>query len=91
MANRNEKNPGNVPGPFYVDITCIDCDLCRESAPEFFRRNDDAGVSIVFKQPVTPEEFKAARVGLESCPTDSIGDDGAGGDCKVVSVSCDQL
>jgi hypothetical protein len=40
MANRNDKNPGNVPGPFYVDTTCIDCDLCRETAPSTFRRDD---------------------------------------------------
>ena len=76
MANRNEKNPGNAPGPFYVDSTCIDCGMCPANAPEFFRRNDETGMSIVFHQPVTDEEWKAAREALEGCPTDSIGDDG---------------
>ena len=47
MANRSEKNPGNVPGQFYVDTTCIDCDMCREIAPQSFRRDDDLGMSIV--------------------------------------------
>ena len=76
MANRNEKNPGSVPGPFYVDSTCIDCDLCRETAPASFRRDDELGLSIVFHQPVTPEEWRQAREALQSCPTETIGDDG---------------
>jgi ferredoxin len=76
MANRNEKNPGNVPGPFYVDNTCIDCDMCREIAPASFRRDDDFGMSVVFRQPETDEELAQAREALESCPTNTIGDDG---------------
>jgi ferredoxin len=76
MPNRNEKNPGNVPGPFYVDSTCIDCDLCREIAPASFRRNDDIGLSIVFQQPTTPAERQAADEAVTSCPTESIGNDG---------------
>jgi len=76
MANRNEKNPGNVPGPFYVDTTCIDCDMCRELAPATFRRNDDLGVSIAFHQPANEEELAQARDAMENCPTNTIGDDG---------------
>ena len=30
MANRYFEN---VTGKFYVDNQCIDCDLCRETAP----------------------------------------------------------
>ncbi|MBQ2731458.1 MAG: ferredoxin, partial [Opitutales bacterium] len=40
MANKDEKTNGNVPGKWYVDTQCIDCDLCRASAPDFFGRND---------------------------------------------------
>jgi ferredoxin len=76
MANRNEKNPTNVPGPFYADHTCIDCDMCREIAPRSFRRDDDCGMSAVFHQPTTDEELAQAREAMESCPTNSIGDDG---------------
>jgi ferredoxin len=76
MPNRNEKNPGNVPGAFYVDNTCIDCDMCREIAPASFRRDDDIALSIVFRQPTTPAEWTAAREAASSCPTESIGDDG---------------
>ena len=76
MANRNDKNSGNIPGPFYVDNTCIDCDLCRETAPSIFRRDDHLGQSIVFHQPSTPDEWSLAREALNSCPTETIGADG---------------
>jgi ferredoxin len=76
MANRNEKNPGNVPGQFYVDSTCIDCGMCPDNAPAFFRGDVELGMSVVFRQPTTDEEWKLASEALESCPTLSIGDDG---------------
>ncbi len=75
MATINERLPQNVPGPYYVDSTCIDCDMCRTTAPEFFRRDDELGMSVVYRQPVTPEEFKLADEAME-CPTDSIGNNG---------------
>jgi ferredoxin len=75
MAKINERLPQNMPGPFYVDATCIDCDKCRTTAPEFFRRDDEIGMSVVYRQPVTPEEIKLAEEAME-CPTDSIGNDG---------------
>jgi ferredoxin len=77
MANPIHKNPENVPGRFYVDDTCIDCDLCRSNAPDFFRREDSGGYSIVYRQPVTAEEILAADEALNGCPSDSIGNDGA--------------
>ena len=76
MANRNERLPENVPGPYYVDSTCIDCDLCRNTAPEFFRRNDEIGCTVAYRQPATQEEFKLAQEALVGCPTESIGNDG---------------
>jgi hypothetical protein len=33
MANKAEKWKDNAGGKFYVDQQCIDCDLCRETAP----------------------------------------------------------
>ena len=78
MANRSQKTPENVPGPYYVDDSCIDCDLCRTVAPEFFSRFDEGGYTIVHRQPVTPEDYAQAQTGLTSCPTDSIGNDGNG-------------
>ena len=56
MAEISNKYPQNVSGKFYVDSQCIDCDLCREIAPDNFTRDDNGGHSFVFKQPETPEE-----------------------------------
>ena len=75
MADRNQKVPENVPGPFYVDNTCIDCDQCRSTAPQFFARDDEAGYSYVHRQPVTSEEIARAKEAME-CPVESIGNDG---------------
>lgn len=76
MADRQLKNPENVPGKYCVDNTCIDCDLCRNLAPRTFRRHDDGGYSMVFQQPETPEEIAEAEEARASCPTESIGNDG---------------
>ena len=51
MADAANKYPENVPGKYFVDNQCIDCDLCRETAPDNFKRNEDGGYSFVFKQP----------------------------------------
>ena|SRR6266404_8705247 len=56
MAELVNKYPQNAAGSFYVDDQCIDCDLCRETAPANFTRNDDGGHSYVYKQPESPEE-----------------------------------
>lgn len=76
MPNPNDKNEGSIAGAFYVDSTCIDCDMCRENAPEFFRRNDETGYTIVYRQPLTPSEIARANEAREHCPTESIGSDG---------------
>ena len=76
MANKDEKWECNIPGKFYVDQQCIDCDLCRETAPEFFARNDDGGYSFVTKQPTTEEEIALCTEAKEGCPVEAIGDDG---------------
>jgi ferredoxin len=76
MADRSQKLPENVPGRFYVDATCIDCDLCRETAPESFRRNDALGHSYVFHQPVEAAQVASCMAALEECPVEAIGNDG---------------
>jgi ferredoxin len=76
MADAMDKVPGQAAGAFYVDANCIDCDLCRQTAPENFDRNDDDGHSFVKKQPEGPEEMELCRQALEDCPVEAIGDDG---------------
>jgi ferredoxin len=75
MASTTDRLTQNVPGRYYVDSSCIDCDLCRNTAPEFFRRDDEIGLSIVHRQPVTPEEIALAEEAREGCPSESIGND----------------
>ena len=77
MADATNKYPENAPGKFYVDEQCIDCDLCRETAPANFKRNDDGGHSFVYKQPENPEEETVCKEAMEGCPVEAIGNDGA--------------
>jgi len=76
MADKTEKWPENASGKFYVDEQCIDCDLCRETAPDFFARNDDGGYSFVHKQPEAEDDKELCIEALEGCPVEAIGDDG---------------
>jgi glyoxylase-like metal-dependent hydrolase (beta-lactamase superfamily II)/ferredoxin len=72
MASLNLRLAENVPGELYVDETCIDCDTCRELAPETFGslRN---GQSFVRKQPQGNADWRRALMAVVSCPTASIG------------------
>jgi ferredoxin len=66
----------NVPGKYYVDSSCIDCDLCRLTAPQNFKRAEKSGFSFVFQAPRTPKEVTVCAQAKEECPVDAIGDDG---------------
>jgi ferredoxin len=81
MANKNERLPQNIAGRYYVDSTCIDCDMCRCNAPDFFRRDDEISLSVVYRQPLTAEERAVAEEAVRGCPTDSIGNDGMEAEC----------
>ena len=71
MANPSKRLPENVPGDFYVDESCIDCDACRQIAPEIFR--DHGEQSSVYRQPRTEDEVLGALKAIVACPTSSIG------------------
>jgi ferredoxin len=76
MPDINDKLPDNKPGKFYVDSQCIDCDVCRETAPANFTRSDENSYSYVQKQPETDEEMALCVEAFECCPVEAIGDDG---------------
>lgn len=76
MAEVIDRLPDNISGEFYVDRNCIDCDVCRDTAPCCFTRNDENGYSFVYKQPETPEELELCREAAMACPVEAIGDDG---------------
>ena len=71
MAQLSRRLPQNVPGEFYVDSSCIDCDACRQIAPAIFRDHGDQ--SSVYHQPDNPGELHRALMALIACPTASIG------------------
>src|SRR5437867_13254170 len=71
MANPKKRVPENVPGDFFVDSTCIDCDACRQIAPSVFGEARDT--SFVTAQPRTIADRRLALRALLSCPTGSIG------------------
>jgi len=71
MAAVTQRLPENVAGDFYVDATCIDCDACRQIAPEIFR--DHGEQSSVYHQPAAEDETHRALMALIACPTASIG------------------
>jgi ferredoxin len=77
MADVANKYEINIGGKYYVDNQCIDCDLCRETAPDNFKRNDDGGYSFVYKQPESEEEEARCKEAKEGCPVEAIGDNGA--------------
>ncbi|GAX82962.1 hypothetical protein CEUSTIGMA_g10389.t1 [Chlamydomonas eustigma] len=68
-SSRRVSRDGNVSGQFWVDSTCIDCDLCRRMSPSFTRAGDG---SVVSKQPSSKEQRIDALQALLSCPTSSI-------------------
>lgn len=71
MADRKRRLAGNVEGEFFVDSTCINCDTCRQLAPETFV---DAGeFSLVYAQPTEAWQRQKAFRALVACPTASIG------------------
>jgi ferredoxin len=76
MADVSNRYEQNVQGKFYVDDQCIDCDLCRETAPANFKRDDDHGHSFLFKQPESDQEANLCREAMEGCPVEAIGEDG---------------
>lgn len=77
MANKDDKVAENTPGKYYVDHQCIDCNLCRDTAPNNFKQHPDGGYSFVYKQPASDEEEAKCKEAKDSCPVEAIGDDGA--------------
>jgi len=84
MANSKRAYPENAAGDFFVDDTCIDCDLCRQIEPTVFKEDSDH--SVVYRQPGSPEEKHRSAMALVACPTGSIGTR-AKPDIKAASTS----
>src|SRR5678809_937803 len=62
VANPRKRVPDNVPGDFFVDSTCIDCDTCRQIAPAVF--GQAAETSFVKAQPDAGTDRRVALQAL---------------------------
>jgi glyoxylase-like metal-dependent hydrolase (beta-lactamase superfamily II) len=71
MADAARAPASNAAGNFFVDDTCIDCDLCRQIEPEVFVQEEEQ--SVVGAQPRAAEQRTRAAMALVACPTGSIG------------------
>jgi ferredoxin len=76
MADKEDSYEDNAKGKYYVDDQCIDCDLCRETSPDNFTRQEEGGYSYLYKQPENDEEKELCDEAMEGCPVEAIGDDG---------------
>ncbi|MGH9460477.1 MAG: MBL fold metallo-hydrolase [Vicinamibacteria bacterium] len=74
MADPGRRLEASVPGSWFVDDSCIDCDACRQIAPRIFAEGD--GHAVVAQQPESGDEdaFRA----LVACPVGAIGRQEAG-------------
>jgi len=75
--------PGNIKGDFYVNSACVDCDICRQLAPDMFSALD--GLSAVTHQPETDADKQRAFHALLSCPTAAIGCESKEGLAKAMN------
>jgi len=71
MADRNRRLANNAEGEFFVDSTCINCDTCRQLAPDTFADSGDC--SHVYLQPAAAGQRREAFRAMVACPTGSIG------------------
>ena len=72
VARPAERLLENVPGEFYIDASCIDCETCMVLAPATFAESA-AELAFVHRQPQSAAERDRALMALVSCPTASIG------------------
>jgi ferredoxin len=75
MADKTLRLPANVFGKYYVDETCVHCELCHDIAGEHFGNNEKRE-GFVIRQPVSVAEVELCQRARQCCPVEAIGDDG---------------
>jgi ferredoxin len=73
VAELTDRYEENAEGSWFVDAQCIDCDVCRVTAPANFARQEEKGYSYVMAQPSDPEQEEKCREAMASCPVEAIG------------------
>jgi ferredoxin len=82
MATKDLRLDANVPGPWYIDSSCLPCLRCLDEAgPDtenpLLLLSDDESYVFFGKQPQTESELAAAESALEVCPQNAIGKGGS--------------
>src|SRR5580704_17541107 len=82
MATKDLRLDANVPGPWYIDSSCLPCLRCLDEAgPDtenpLLLLSDDESYVFFAKQPQTESELAAAESALEVCPQNAIAKDGS--------------
>lgn len=72
MARLDQRHPDDVEGDWFADTRCIGCDVARHYAPDLIGA-DAQGLSVILRQPDTPEDEAAMWRATVACPTQSIG------------------
>lgn len=71
MARPQRRHAANVPGPFFVDDSCIDCGTCWTFDPDHFRPGAER--AEVWHQPGAAPGRRRALLALQACPVAAIG------------------
>jgi len=75
MAELQQRFEFNAPGKYYVDTSCVHCELCHDIAPEHFTKTR-LGEGFVHRQPAATSEFLLCDQALRECPVGAIGANG---------------
>lgn len=70
MSDPTKRHPKNVPGPWFVDTSCISCDTCTDISPEIFGRDEDRKAYVREQRIADVSLFEFA---VESCPVEAVG------------------
>jgi ferredoxin len=68
--------PDNVPGKYYIDLTCINCGLCPALAPNVFAEAPDGTHSFAYAQPEGATAVAECEDAVAQCPSQSVRNDG---------------
>lgn len=75
MASHDARLSDNVPGPWFVDDSCIACDTCVGVANAHFKLTPDDRHAYVWSQPVHSDAWRLCESAQSACPVGAIGHD----------------
>ena len=71
MARRDDRNPDNSAGDWFIDRRCINCGASPHVAGDLIE--EIRGRCVFVRQPEGPDEVSRAWLAVDICPTKSVG------------------